>query len=341
MSAEAKDYPSLAAIGKTFADELSEAAGKVIKHAWAKVAQKKKDDGQEEAAAAEAMVAAQPETMSQIKDPVWQLSKLGFRAGAYATTKKRSGVGDVIVYKVIDVAVKGATLELCSATDKDTIVVPLDKVHELWKEHKGNVQVKVDNWRAFDPYASKAWQVDEAKGKVHAALRVLWAKHVGVLEGLDVVKNPFAVYTTKAFAANALILVPASQNIRADAKLQPKDVKLEQMVTGVSLSIQPMHILPLDESSTNDGKEQRKPWVAPFWFVGDGSEPNMHIQLAEVQFTVAAKCRNMQPDVCTLKIPVLMNTRALKLGEALVRAALVAKGADDASPAAKRRITKM
>ena len=319
---------------QAFVDELQKATGTTIENPWS--------DASAPAAAQETDVkhtpethaaAAAPDSLSELKDPLHQLRKLGIMQGTVVTTKKRSADSSDSIYRIEQITHQGA-----SCTQVHVLaVLPEPKPRQLqlsctqlfseWKEFKGSVQQKAPEWRvSANPLSSTIWAIEEMKGMVHAGLRTLWRQHSTELEHIAIYQSPVAVLVAGNHSANALNLVQATPMIRTGREADDKDISLGELLPGVVFSLRRTLEWPSDEPNVTS-----IPWVATFWCVPrlpreSQVTPNMVLAWVAVKLAdpvgKGAKTRPPESNVKEMLLPVLRNCKALKAGDALHTAPL-------------------
>ena len=158
-----------------------------------------------------------------------------------------------------------------------------------------------------------------------------------VYENLKVYQNPWAVVAKKDFDQNELVLVPATQNVKARLptdKLPDKAIDL-----GALMDTMHFHLMP----QLTMGKAQGQNFVAPFWCVPQAAEdvnPNMSHSLQQHKINVVFKTGDT-PENLYVTLPTLTNHRKIKAGECLVqgtpRRALRRAASDAASASGSKR----
>lgn len=245
-----------------------------------------------------------PESIDQMKDKVYQASKIGFAPGNYVCEKKAA---DIVVWRIDSITADTDTVKLIridEGEDGHRKEVPFDTLLTDWRAHKGKVTELLPGWdfatNCCSPLDSKAWELEAAKGAVALAMRAEYQKHAGLLEHVRILMNPTIVKVTKNFKVGKLSLVCASTRI--DRKTSNGSFSLGT-VGSHELHAASHFSAPL--SST--GEPNQHAWVAPFWLV-----PSV-----EGDANMALKTVSMQVHGFTVGIPILVNSKELHAGDHL------------------------
>ena len=340
-SAEARDFPSLFACGQEFVENARQETGKKIKGSWGGAAlelsavavaakeakdaatHKSSDDG-----------AAAHESLAEIKDPVHQLSKLGFVVGANVKSKcKDDNVNDEDkIYKILSVDKSGCQLV---AMYKDAAqTVALEDVPKKFIVHRAKLTEPVALEKVC-PSVSALWAIDQVKAHITMCLKHLeerTCKHVLVLE------NPTAAKATHDFSIGKMMFPPTAP--MSCIVVQDAAKPLGSNVVDFGVLISP----PAAKTDIRFGvrrlhnTDPSKPgaWVAPFWAItltDDEDEVNMHLCTEKVLLGTGA---NQSTDFnLSVAVPVYKNRVAIKKGDVLK--ALAPKKSTASEPVAKKQ----
>ena len=243
-----------------------------------------------------------PESIDQMKDKVFQASKLGFKQDTHVSEKKAD---EVTIWKIKSIVADAATLvQMADGEEGCQKDVPFETLLHNWRVHKGKVTESLPGWN-FDtkpcsPLDSKSWEMDAAKGAVALVMRDAYQKHAGLIQHLQILVNPTTLKTTKAFKVGELKLVGVSSRI--DRKASTGSVNLGK-VGDSELHAAPHFVAPLD----NKGEANKNAWVAPFWLVPAADRDANMVKKSFVG------CVNG----FSVRVPILQNSVPLKPGDKL------------------------
>ena len=314
---------------QAFVGDLSKMMGRPIEVAeWSTSTQPGKKTGCSPAAGAAASSGLVPESVEQMKSKVFQANKIGFLPGAFVTFKASE---QVQIWKIASLTDTSASLiEQVGGSEGETKEVTTDALLVECKVHKGKVTHKLIGWDFLcspcSPMQSSAWGLDAAKGAIAIALRTAWKKHFPVLQHVELLQHPTTVKIKKDFKAETLILIPASS--RVDRKAGSGSLCLGEFELCPG-TVQALYLASQFVAPTNAaGDTNANAWVAPFWLVG----------ASEKSETPTMELRHEVTKVGDFKvhIPMLVNKKDLKAGNAIAWSKVDTFKTDDGAPAAKR-----
>ena len=260
-----------------------------------------------------------PESLAEMKNPAFQIAKLGYKIDSYIHLKNTD---DGKVYKITCLSETEAHAELVTHMPnvKDVIKVQFTDLLKLWGLYKKKMPVKTE--KGGDPLLSKEWQFDAIKGICLATLHKRFGeqKSRDASSLVDVWLNPACVRASVDIPKNKLQLSPAS--------LQVSFVKASGMgyaAATVDINGEKKALYVHPHSSL---EKQDKLWKCPFWLVGTSMKPTeANLELHWWTDTVNG---------VEIRTPKLTNPEAIKAGDLLVR--LKPKSADTQPPAKKCKL---
>ena len=242
-----------------------------------------------------------PETVDQMKNLQFQASKQGFVMHAHVYQKTgNSG----IVWQIVWIA---ATNVLCvQVTHKMAprkITVTYDELLTSWALYKKKVAHKMEDMDSACPRLSAEWAIESARGMCLSISRRVYLEHAKNDELVSVWLNPTMVRANDEIAKGALVLAPASMMISR----KPSNNCFR--IHTVTFNDVDTKLFMTSYSSFNGEKK----WVCPFWHIGTSTLKK------DVNMSVSWKCVPGNRGCDAVSIMLLVNSRALKPGEALIR----------------------
>lgn len=235
------------------------------------------------------------ETLQEKKSLVYQLSKLGFTAGANVR-KKGSANSDatqkVMIIKRMD------DDGVCLDDGVRQYIVPVATFKDEFTFTKLKMQIVVST-TGMSPLSHPGWAADHAKALITIALRNAFATmDCGDPGKFTVKKYPNAIIAQSEYATGALKFVPATQSLSVYNEALCKGTAYTAATDDVKFALK-------RQEAVNPPTGQAG-WAAFFWFVGKAS---------------AAEDANMEIYIYTsgtVKLPIMRNTIAIKPGTALL-----------------------
>ena len=274
------------------------------------------------------------ETVDEMKDKLFQISKLGWTLGAHVQPRDQE---DLSTWKIASLTDGVATLiERKDGHDGSTKEVTIQELMKQWRLYKGKVSELLAGWsfesNLCSPLSSATWMYDIVKGCVHIAVHQQYKQHANVIEHLEVLQHPLSIKVKTPFKAKSLRLVAASTRLDRKAGKDGVCVGMFDIIES-ELFLLPHFVNPLGR----DGEPQKGAWVCPFWAVGackNEEDANMHLvhELVHV-------------NNITVHVPIMTNKVALQANTELrwVKSSQLTKpargGARSNQPEQKRQKT--
>ena len=214
------------------------------------------------------------------------LRTLGFAWGELVRRKS-----DNFVAKITGAGPEGVTLQAGGCKSER---VSIEEFFEKkWVTYSTAPDVKiVEDLMALNPVGCEDFKFACHKGAIIQAIFNLSTKHQNNLKSLRVQMKPKQVWVTEAMQKGQLCLVPSTFNVKAATEKLSTNAVLAT-IKGVAGSF------VLAQFSSQDGR------ICPYWYVnGDGECPNMAVSW-------------YSNPASGVKVPMLVNTSALKAGELL------------------------
>jgi len=340
LSLEQRKFETFDDIVKAFVLELEAVLGKiVVTEEMAKAAGWNIDRSvQKEVAVVPALKRKRMETVEEMKDIVFQTTKVGFQTGVMVASKKAA---NPFMIKQLDAEKQKATLvEWVFSKTPDELVVTLEELKNQWFINKGAVIQRVEGYNAL--LASNSWAIETVKAACLFAMRKLVAKYAND-EHCDLFKHPNqarASMDLKKGELNLVLATPWVQVSRDDEEHKKSSgfaIGEFDMEDGVryQASICGCIILPVD----NKGETRKNHWIAPAWFVTQLPQaepkvkakevPNMEIRFEDVEINGYMIYMPVMTNVVDVPANALLTRKheeGLVIPPAMVVAAKVAKG---------------
>ena len=315
QSMEGHSYPSLFAIGEKFLEEVLQHTGTKPKCPWShlrsagksKIAPITTDEGP----------SVQLETFAQVKDPVYQLSKIGFVVGA--TIKAKADNKSLFrIEKIAAGKVTASTFE--KRAEVSTVQVPFADVTKLYGLYTGKIQNCIADFRGMLPTDTDHWQIDATRAQLQLALHFLWGKysHMCSADMLEVYTSPSETKVAVEFDKGSLRLVPATRTI----SVRKATKKASEHAVDLGAVLQPPCVeealySALEKHFSTKTGEHDVAWIAPFWNiprVANAENANMKLEFEQVSIN---SLNDGKQNAITVAIPVMCNTKKLNIGDVL------------------------
>ena len=164
-----------------------------------------------------APVVAGPASVADMRDKGFIASSRGFKQDVYFTYDARPD--QVFCIKAVSED-KMVAQRILHANEVEQIEIGIDELLTKCKVHKGKVQSRLEFQKCDLPSESSEWLQDAVK---HAASLLVRSKSLeaqGVIDNLEILKDPVAVRVRKAFAKGDLVIRWASPQASSSLRSQ-------------------------------------------------------------------------------------------------------------------------
>ena len=254
------------------------------------------------------------ESVEQMQSLVYQAqANGGFVPGAFVVAEGASApeIWKVDCYDGATVALKKQIL----GRDVEEHRLDVSELLAKWRLHKGSVTSALPGWTpACSPRASSAWKYEAVKGAITIALDRVLELMEPAHEHVELFSNPNMVRSKSTLKEGDLMLAPATMRIDRKETLGAICVGKFDIEFGPEpIFISPQFGAPLNK----DGFPNKNAWVSPFFLARDAPKNKANMSLTIFVYDV---------DAMEVRVPVLVNTKPLEVGDELVWEKASAKG---------------
>ena len=306
------EFKSMDEVVKAFLKEASAAVGHPVGFSGQKSGGEAADKGaSDHSAAAQAPEpSSSMESVEQMQSPVFQSKKRGYTPGAFVVEKAADEASLYKIEQYIGNAIMISEQHMGRTIATKTISV--NTLLESWRLHKGTV---TEFLRKYDfeanqcsPLASPSWKYAGAVSAVTLALQHVYAMLNVMNADIELLVHPNIARVKSNWGPGELMLAPATSKV--DRKEVGGAIPVGRFDLGdkspQQLYIVPQFIAPVN----NKGEDVKSPWVCAFYHTpGVSSDSKANLQL---------KCMEVVVMAHKVRVPILVNAKALQAGTELV-----------------------
>ncbi len=257
--------------------------------------------------------------MAQMSSVAFQMSQLGYLVGVHVKPRRPDDFGPNAcpLWKIDEICETHATLSPTGIyQDKPKMVACLN-LKDSYAICNTKPQAAVD-LSSDCLERNRQWAIKYAESQINLALNALSHQSFcdDIYSGVKVYVNPMAAMTLKDYGVGELVLVPATMSIKSRTtgeQCPERNIDLGQLVQcpPISFSLQAQVVTGKDDGN----------FIAPFWAVQpapDGYKGSlMSFEYQEINIHIVGSGRDFIQEKDSIKVPVLVNTAALKEGDLL------------------------
>jgi hypothetical protein len=231
-----------------------------------------------------------PDSVKHAMDPVFQLEKIGIKAGVYVKLKKRKADTEPQMFFLVSITQHKAYLRSEADGSAPLATVQLASlISEYIVCVKSTPISSIGDWSSNSPCNSVEWGVDLVKMAITRGLCEQMQTHLRNASVLTIMTDR-TVCASEAIPKQELVLVPATRKIltrKPEAKVGATDVDLGAVKLPTCSDV----VLFTLGSQYQPNAEKPSPWVAPFWLVhastcNDKSRANMQYEKKQITYKI-------------------------------------------------------